>query len=68
MQLQHEAFEWLKHIFSSTPVLQILDVTCPLSIMTDAFLLAAGAVLMQANENTDLHPCAYYSHTFTFAQ
>ena len=36
--------------------------------MTDASLLAAGAVLMQMDENADLHPCAYFSHTFSSAQ
>ena len=67
-QLQQHAFEHLKHIFSSAPVLQIPDVTHPFSIMTDASLLAAGAVLMQMDENSDLHPCAYFSHTFSSAQ
>ena len=67
-QLQQQAFECLKHIFSSTPVLQIPDVTCPFSIMTDTSLLPAGAILMQADENSDLHPCAYFSHTFPSAQ
>ena len=68
MQLQQEAFKWLKHIFSSTPVLWIPDVTWPFFIMTDASLLAAGAVLMQADENSDLHSCAYFSCTFSSAQ
>ena len=36
--------------------------------MTDASLLAAGAVLMQADKNSDLHPCAYFSRTFSSAQ
>ena len=36
--------------------------------MTDASLLTAGAVLLQADANEDLHPCAYISHTFTIAQ
>ena len=36
--------------------------------MTDASLLAAGAVLMQKDENSDLHPCAYFSRTFSSAQ
>ena len=67
-QLQQRTFERLKHIFSSAPVLRIPDVTCPFSIMTDASLLAAGAVLMQADKNSDLHPCAYFSHTFSSAQ
>ena len=36
--------------------------------MTDTSLLAAGAVLMQADKKSDLHPCAYFSHTFSSAQ
>ena len=67
-QLQQEAFKQLKHIFSSTPVLWIPDVTCPFSIMTNASLLAAEAVLMQADENSGLHPCSYFSCIFSFAQ
>ena len=67
-QLQQCAFKHLKHIFYSTPVLQIPDVTHPFSIMTNASLLAAGAVLMQVDKNTDLHPCTYFSHTFSSAQ
>ena len=67
-QLQQRAFEHLKHIFSSALVLRIPNVTCPFSIMTDASLLAAGAVLMQMDENSDLHPCTYFSRTFSPAQ
>ena len=66
--LQQVAFECLKHIFSFTPVLQIPDMTYPFSIMTNASLLAAGAVLMQADKNSDLHPYAYFSCTFSSAQ
>ena len=60
-QLQQWAFERLKLIFLSAPVLQIPDVTRPFSIMTNTSLLAARAVLMQKDENSDLHPCAYFS-------
>ena len=67
-QLQQCAFEHLKHIFFSAPVLQIPDVTHPFSIITDASLLAAEAVLMQVDENSDLHSCTYFSHTFSSVQ
>ena len=66
--LQQTAFDELKRIFSSTPVLQIPDVSRPFSIMTDASLLAAGAILLQNDANQDLHLCAYFSRTFTPAQ
>ena len=36
--------------------------------MTDASLLAAGAILLQTDTNQDLHPCAYFSRTFSPAQ
>ena len=37
-------------------------------IMTDAFLTATGAVLMQADFNGDLHPCAFLSKTLSAAE
>ena len=66
--LQQRAFDRLKDIFSSTPVLQIPNILHPFSIMTNASLLTVGAVLLQTDANKDLHPCAYFSHTFTVAQ
>ena len=32
------------------------------------YYIAAGVVLMQTDENSDLHPCAYFSCTFSPAQ
>ena len=66
--LQQTAFEELKRIFSSAPILQIPNVSQPFSIVTDASLLAAGAILLQPDANQDLHSCAYFSQTFTLAQ
>ena len=67
-RLQQNAFYMLKQIFSSTPVLLIPNVTCPFTVMTNTFLLAAGAVLMQTDDNGDHHPCAYFSKTFALAE
>ena len=66
--LQQRAFDTLKAAFSSGPVLSISDVTCPFSIMIDASLFAAGAILLQGDTNGDLHPCAYFSRTFLPAE
>ena len=66
--LQQNAFNELKCIFSSAPVLLIPNISRPFSIMTDASLLAAGAILLQSDANQDLHPCTYFSRTFTPAQ
>ena len=62
------AFDKLKHIFSSAPILQIPDITQPFSIMMDASLLVAGVVLLQTDTNKDLHPCTYFLCTFSAAQ
>ena len=65
---QQTAFDTLKSIFSSAPVLCIPDISCSFCLMTDASLLAAGAVLMQSDAAGDLHPCAYFSKTFSLAE
>ena len=65
---QQTAFNTLKSIFSSTPILCIPDVSRPFSLMTNTSLLAAGAVLMQSDMAGDLHPCAYFSKTFSLAE
>ena len=66
--LQQKAFDTLRNAFSSGPVLGIPDVTRPFSIMTDASLFAAGAVLLQDDLNGDSHPCTYFSKTFIPAE
>ena len=68
MRLQQNAFDTLKQTFSSAPVLLIPDITHPFTVMTNASLLAAGAVLMQTDDNGDHHPCAYFFKTFTLAE
>ena len=65
---QQMAFDLLLSQFQTTPVLCLPDVRCPFIIMTDASLLASGGVLMQKDDNGDLHPCAYLSQTFTAAE
>ena len=49
-------------------ILHLPDVCRPFIIMTDAFLLASGGVLMQKDDNGDLHSCAYLSQMFTPAE
>ena len=36
--------------------------------MTDTSLLATSAILMQSDATGDLHPCAYFSKTFSLAE
>ena len=65
---QQTAFDLLLSQFQTTPVLQLPDVHRPFVVMTNASLLASGGVLMQKDDNGDLHPCAYLSQTFTAAK
>ena len=65
---QQTAFDSLHSIFLSVPVLCIPNVSHSFSLMTDASLLAAGAVLMQQDASGDLHPCAYFSKMFSAAE
>jgi len=65
----HKAsFLTLKEAFLKCPVLCYPDMDLPFFVMTDAFLIASGAVLMQKDGNGDLHPCAYYLKTFASAE
>ena len=66
--LQQHTFDQLKEIFTSALILLIPDVSKSFSIMTDASLIAARAVLLQNNVNRDRLPCAYFSKTFAPTQ
>lgn len=63
-----EAFNKLKDILSSAPVLHNPDFSRPLSIQCDASQYGIGAVLAQRNDAGDEIPIAYMSHKMTTAQ
>ncbi|KAM4705173.1 MAM and LDL-receptor class A domain-containing protein 1 [Rhinophrynus dorsalis] len=64
-----EAFERLKRLFVSAPLLRYPDPTQPFLIEVDASELGAGAVLSQRDEVTNrLHPCSYFSKQFSSAE
>jgi len=54
----------LKDAFLKHHVLRYPDTDFLFFVMTNASLVASGAVLMQKDGNGDLHPCTYYSKTF----
>ena len=58
-------FELLKEKFSTTPILQMPDISKPFILETNTSKWAVGACLMQTNENGQLHPCGYLSHALT---
>ena len=60
-----KAFDLLKKRFTEEPVLIMLDQTRPFQIKSDASKYALGAVLTQTDSNSDRHPVAFMSQTFT---
>ena len=58
------AFEKLKEIFISQPMLSMVDTTKLLQIESDASKYAMGAVLSMLQEDGKWHPCAYLSKGF----
>ena len=65
---QQVVFTTLLSHFQTAPVLHLPNVQHPFTVMMDASLLASGGVLMQQDDNGDLHPCAYLSQTFSPAE
>jgi hypothetical protein len=49
-------------------VLTMADVNKPFILETDALKWAVGATLMQKDNNRDLHPCGFLSHTLTLTK
>lgn len=62
------AFEKLKELMSSAPVLQPPDLSKPFIIETDASDFGVGAVLLQKDEYGLLHPIAFESKKLSAAE
>ena len=65
---QQVTFTTLLSHFQTAPILCLPDVHCPFIVMTDTSLLASRGVLMQQDDNRDLHPYVYLSQTFSSAE
>lgn len=55
------AFDMVKSILCSEPILAIFDPNAPTIIYTDASILGVGAVLKQKQEDGEMKPVAYFS-------
>src|ERR1700760_4562195 len=65
---QEDAFNLLKKVFTTYPVLRSPNQNKPFILDTDASAFAVGAVLSQDFQNGDVierHPVAYYSHSLS---
>ena len=65
--IQQRAFDALKQVLMTQPVLLIPDFSLPFTIFADASGKAIGAVLCQ-DQGNGLQPLAYLSHTLTAAE
>ena len=63
-----KAFEKLKAMLQSAPVLRAPDFGSPFKLAVDASDAAAGAVLLQDDDEGVEHPVCYFSKKFTKSQ
>ena len=63
-----DAFNSLKKAFTSIPILTHWIPNAQLIVETDASDYALVVILSIINEDNEVHPVAFYSHTFTAAE
>lgn len=63
-----DAFEKMKDMLCSKPILEIYDPNLPIYIYTDASILGIGAVLKQKQLNGEEKPVAYFSKKLNNSQ
>ena len=63
-----DAFNSLKKAFTSTPILTHWIPNAQLIVETNALDYALAAILSVVNKDNEVHPVAFYSHTFTAAE
>jgi len=63
-----DAFNTLKKAFTSAPILTHWIPDAQLIVETDASDYALAAILSIVNEDNEVHPVAFHSHTFTAAE
>ena len=64
----HDAFNSLKKIFTSTPILTHWILNAQLIVETDALDDALTVILFIVNEENEVHPVIFHSFTFTVAE
>lgn len=62
------AFNKLKRIFTSAPVLRHFDPSLPVTLITDASDFAISGIVHQPDPHNQLHPVAFYSRKLSPAE
>ncbi|RXW13329.1 hypothetical protein EST38_g12526 [Candolleomyces aberdarensis] len=65
---ERNAFEKLKRVFTSDPVLRHYDPSKPSTLVTDASDFALSGILQQPDDAGHLHPVAFHSRKFSPAE
>jgi len=63
-----DAFNFLKKAFTSAPILTYWIPDAQLIMETNASDYTLAAILSIVNEENEVHPVAFHSHTFTAAE
>jgi len=63
-----EAFDTLKDMFTTGPIMTHFDESCQTRLETDASDIALGAVLSQVCADERWHPVAFHSRKFWQAE
>ncbi|KAI3363945.1 hypothetical protein L3Q82_001523 [Scortum barcoo] len=64
-----EAFQWLKKLFTTAPVLTMPDPKLQFPVEVDALNEGSGAVLSQCSPKDNcIHPCAFLSRKLSSAK
>jgi hypothetical protein len=58
---QQDAFDLLKKLLCSSPVLKVFNYSLPTRVVCDASMFCIGGVLEQQEANGSWHPVEYYS-------
>ncbi len=68
-EVAQNAFDHLKKLFTSAPILITPDPTRQFIVEVDASDVGVGAILSQCSSQDDkVHPCAFFSHCLTPAE
>ncbi len=68
-EVAQNAFDHLKRLFTSAPILITPDPTRKFIVEVDASDVGVGAILSQRSSRDDkVHPCAFFSHCLTSAE
>lgn len=65
---QQDAFELLKNLLCSAPILKVFNYSLPTRVVCDASMFCVGGILEQQEANGSWHPVEYYSKRLSISE